>query len=144
MQETRTTDLTEQVRAFYADYARKLSDYAFDKLGTTFGFPFTAIADDLLAVVPSEAKLIEAFEGALDFYTAQEIAQARERIDEITQLTDKLVLAKVNWTYLDRSGTELYDADYVYVLRTNDDGDLRLHVMVSINEAERVKARLGT
>src|SRR5205814_9025558 len=33
MQETRTTDLTEQVRAFYADYARKLSDYAFDKLG---------------------------------------------------------------------------------------------------------------
>lgn len=135
-------DLTEPVREFYATYAEKLSSYAFDRLGTTFGFPFFALADDLLAVVANEAKLIEAFEGALDFYTSQEIAQARHRIDDITQLTDKLVLVKVNWTYLNGSGEELYDADYVYVLRTNEDGELRMHVMVSINEAERVQERL--
>ncbi|HEY7200340.1 MAG TPA: hypothetical protein VIC57_09025 [Candidatus Dormibacteraeota bacterium] len=143
MQQTKTEDLTAQVHDFYAAYADKLSSYAFNKLGTTFGFPFYAIADDLLAVVPSEAKLIEAFEGALDFYTSQEIAQAKERIDEIRQLTSRLVLVRVNWTYLDGEGRELYDADYVYVLRVDDEGDLRLHVMVSINEAERVRERLG-
>ncbi|WP_433634775.1 hypothetical protein [Nocardia sp. CA-120079] len=59
-------------------------------------------------------------------------------------LTDRITRLHIRWHFYDVEGDLLTDSDYEYLLRRDDDGQLRAYVAVAIDEMEKIAKLAAT
>lgn len=82
----------------------------------------------------------------LEHFAADEIAgcySLPSLADTFSAATGRIATVQVNWAYREASDRPFYDCDFRYVLRVEDNGDLRIRVVIAINEVQRLAAFLG-
>lgn len=86
-------------------------------------------------VVGSRQEIERFFGGAKDEYNKRGITGTRADIQRLEWATDRIAIVTVRWPYLDSSGRERGEESSTYILRRDDQGDLKLHAAVMRGEA---------
>jgi len=105
-------------------------------LATLWGTPTFVIGDSDERVVQTRAEIEQFFGGAKQQYNARGIVDTRADIQMLDWITDKIAMVRVRWPYLDADDNEVGEEMSTYVLKRDDNGDLKLRVAVMHGEAE--------
>lgn len=133
----------EDIRAFFASYARAFEQYDGSAIAEHFAFPLHIVDDDegtAPTVVPDRRGWISLLERLLEMYRRIELASARFDLSTVNEIAPGLLQAVVNWKLHDRGGHRLYDFTAGYTLKRWADG-LRI-IAVAHNELSRSRPLL--
>jgi ketosteroid isomerase-like protein len=92
--------------------------------------PAIVIGDEAVQPVSSVEEVERFFAGARDQYTNLGITETRAAIERIEWATDRIVIVDVRWPYLDEDGAEQGHESSTYTLRLDDDGELKIRVVI--------------
>jgi hypothetical protein len=118
------------LQAFLDAFARFLTAGQGDRIAQMWDYPALVVADKSLMAVSNAAETATFFGSAKEQYNERGIADTRAEIQNTTWLTDRIVSATVRWPWLDGDDNEVGEETSTYTLRRNDDGELRLCVVV--------------
>ncbi len=98
------------------------------------------IADDRASVIlESRDAMAEGVKQSYPLYQQLGLASVEHELLEIKELSDRLVLVRVRWLFLDDRGDQLTDTFSYYLLR-EEGSDLRAVVCVETDAAEKLQA----
>jgi ketosteroid isomerase-like protein len=92
--------------------------------------PAFVLSEAMERVVASREEIAEFFGGARGQYNEMGVVDTRAEIVRLDEITDKLVIVRVRWPYLDKDGKEVGAECSTYTLRRAADGEWRLRIAV--------------
>jgi ketosteroid isomerase-like protein len=96
--------------------------------------PALVLGDEMAQVVGSRQEVERFFAGAKDEYNKRGISGTRADIQGLDWATDRIAIVTVRWPYLDSSGRERGEESSTYILRRDDQGNLKLRAAVMRGE----------
>lgn len=99
--------------------------------------PALVLADDHVRPVSTAGEVAEHFSSAKHRYLARGITDTRADIVAVEWLTERVVMVRVRWPYLDIHADEVGEETMTYMLRRDDAGNLRLRMAVLHGEAPK-------
>jgi hypothetical protein len=124
------------VQQFLDRFARALTAGDGKTIARMWETPAFVLGDQEAIGVTSAAELEKFFGGARDQYNARGITDTRAEIQKLSWLTDRLALVEVRWPYLDARGQELGEERSNYVLRLDDDGELKMRAAIMLGGSQ--------
>jgi hypothetical protein len=118
------------VQTFFDQFARALTAGDGKTIGGMWAVPALMMGDKSVQVVNQRQEVERFFSGAREQYNALGVTDTRAEIQRLEWLTDRVVVADVRWPYLDARGNEKGAEQSTYTLRRDDNGDLKLQVVV--------------
>lgn len=130
-----TEDLTEAeddlgVIEFLEMFALSLTEGATDSIAQMWETPALIIGDDAVHQVTERADLVDMFAGAREHYNSAGVTDTRPEIIRLDEITDKVVIVRVRWPWLDDEGNELGAEVSTYTLRHSSLGEWRIRCVV--------------
>jgi hypothetical protein len=98
--------------------------------------PAYVLGDTMAMPITEPDEVAKFFGAARPEYNERGITDTRAEIQRETWLTDRIVSVEVRWPYLDAQGDEHGHETSTYVLRIDDEGDLRLRVALMHGASE--------
>lgn len=123
---TRDTD----VHTYLRDYAKALTAGDANTIAQMWEVPAYLMSDGGVKAVGARKEIVDFFSGAKDQYTAQGISEAIPQVQSIDWVTDRMVITRVRWPYINQSGQEIGEESSTYTLRRDDKGALKLCAVV--------------
>jgi hypothetical protein len=96
--------------------------------------PALVIGERAVRTVTTNAEVEEHFATVKHQYYARGIIDTRPEVLSLEWITDRIVVVRVRWPYLDASGDERGSETMTYTLRRDDTGTLRLRAAILHNE----------
>lgn len=87
-----------------------------------YALPGMVVADSYSFTFSSPAAVALSFLGAAPVYRDQQIVAAHAQLRDVQRLSEALVMASVDWEYLDSSGNAVPGDSYSYVMRVDATG----------------------
>ncbi len=132
-----------RINDFFDQYAQAVENHDSKYLANCHALPCSFIADDSSLVYTTATKLEGLINNSKRFYSVHNITQAVPDIRSKREITERIVEVSMKWTYLSQKEKPVYDCDYRYILKLNDEDEWKIEVAISINEKEKIQA-LGT
>jgi hypothetical protein len=132
------TERDDEIEEFLTAYGSTLAHYDAEGTANHWGTPGTILADAFVGTLDSRAQMAEGLAQGYPLYRRLGLAGVRHTRGETEWLTDRIVRIRVRWHFLAEDDELLTDGDYEYLLRRDDDGQLRAYVAVAIDEAEKL------
>lgn len=129
-----------QVNSFFDTYAHALETYDTKGMAYLYHVPCTLLSDESEMNFNDLSKLEGFFNQGSIFYKQFGIAHARPDIWLKREWTSRIINTKVHWQFFDKDNQPLYDCDYLYVLKPDKNGQLKIILSVSVNEKEKMEA----
>lgn len=126
-----------EVQAFFDRYATALTAGDIGELVACWNVPAFVLADQGARSITTTDEIARFFGGAKEHYNARGVFDTKAVIDDITWLTARLVNVDVHWPWFGARGEDLGEEAASYLLRIDDDENLRLHVAVMCGAFER-------
>jgi hypothetical protein len=98
--------------------------------------PAFVVSDQGARAVTEVVEVEQIIAGAAEWYRSQGLMATRPELLHIQVLGRRIVAVDVRWATLDGAGQEQAHESFRYLLRLNDDGELRIRVVVSVTEPE--------
>ena len=133
------TTLPQQINSFFDNYAAALERFDTKGMAFLYNVPCTMISDDATTMFNDAGKLEGFFNMGTGFYRQFGICRARPEIWNRRNLTDKIVVVKVNWRYYDIDNKPIYNCDYHYTLKLDKNNAWKIIFSISVNEKERME-----
>ena len=102
---------------------------------TLWALPTLIIGDDSVQTVMDRDELERMLGGVRQHYNATGIHDTRAEIQQVEWWSERMALVHVRWPHLDASGQERGAEHSTYLLRRDDQGELRVHVAVTRRQA---------
>ncbi|MEV6341397.1 hypothetical protein AB0M12_42585 [Nocardia vinacea] len=130
----------EEIEAYLVEYQEALSAFDAQRSVAQWGAPGTMVSDAFVGTVATTAELVEGLEQSYPLYQSLGLASVDHTVLEHVDLSERITRIHVRWHFYDVEGNLLTDSDYEYLLRRDDDGQLRAYVAVAIDEMEKIAA----
>ncbi len=129
-----------RINRFFEVYAEAVANQDAKQIANCFALPCTFLADDSCAVYTDITKLEGLINQGKRFFTQHKIVEAYADVLNKRSVSDRITRVSVNWQYRDKNSQLVYDCDYYYLLKLNEEDKWKIEVAVSINEKERIEA----
>jgi hypothetical protein len=129
-----------RINSFFEDYAAALERKDTKFLAACYALPCTFIANDSSQAYTTEAKLEGLINQGKRFYAVHNIANAIPDIKSKRYISDKIVSVTLKWLYTDDKGKKVYDCDYYYILKMDEEDSWKIEVAIPVNEKEKIAA----
>ncbi|WP_309102981.1 hypothetical protein [Microbacterium sp.] len=130
---------SERIDDYLARYAATLTDLDAEAGSALWSVPGMIADDRASLVVESREAMAEGVKQSYPLYQQLGLASVEHELLEIEELSDRLVLVRVRWLFLDDRADLLTDTFSYYLLREEED-DLRAVVCVETDAAEKLQA----
>ena len=107
---------------FFDRYASALTSGDVAAVAGCYALPGMVVADSYSFTFASPAAVALSFLGAAPAYREQQIVAANAQFLDVRRLSEALVMAEVEWEYLDSDGQALSGERFHYLLRTDTSG----------------------
>lgn len=128
-----------RINGFFEDYAEALARHDSKYMANCYTLPCTFIADDSSLVYTTEAKLEGLINQSKRFYSLHGITEAIPDIISKRLITRRIVRVSMRWNYMDKKGRTVYDCDYYYILKLDEEDSWKIEVAIPVNEKERIE-----
>lgn len=142
MQHTRSA--MYRINSFFEDYAAALERKDTKFLAACYALPCTFIASDSSQSYTTEAKLEGLINQGKRFYAVHNITNAIPDIKNKRYISEKIVSVMLNWLYTDDKGKKVYDCDYYYILKMDEEDSWKIEVAIPVNEKEKIATLSAT
>ena len=115
---------------FFDRYGAALTSGDVAAVAGCYALPGMVVADSYSFTFASPAAVALSFLGAAPAYREQQIVAANAQFLDVRRLSEALVMAEVEWEYLDSDGQALSGERFHYLLRT-DAGGPRITTVVA-------------
>jgi hypothetical protein len=129
-----------RINGFFEDYAAALERHDSKYMANCYTLPCTFIADDSSLVYTTEAKLEGLINQSKRFYSVHGITGAIPDILNKRMVTQRIVRVSMRWNYIDKKGRTVYDCDYYYILKLDEEDNWKIEVAIPVNEKEKIEA----
>lgn len=126
----------ETVQAYLDRFARALTAGDGAAIATMWEVPALVLHDEASRGVGSAAEVEGFFATAHEQYNKRGIVDARPVIEREEWLSDRIVSVDVRWPYDDARGQTMGSESSTYVLRRDDQGELKMRVAIMRGEAK--------
>lgn len=127
-----------RINDFFEAYAQAVERQDSKYMANCYALPCTFIADDASQIYTTEVKLEGLVNQGKRFYAVHGITHAIPDIKSKRSITNRLVRVTLNWKYTDKNGRTVYDCDYYYILKLDEQGQWKIEVAISVNEKEKI------
>ncbi|MBC7770727.1 MAG: hypothetical protein H7124_18235 [Phycisphaerales bacterium] len=110
--------------------ALALTEGATEAIAQMWETPALVISDDAVQSIGERAELLDMFAGAREHYNSAGVTDTRPEIIRLDEITDKVVIVRVRWPWLDDEGVELGGECSTYTLRQSASGDWKIRCVV--------------
>ena len=107
---------------FFDRYGAALTSGDVAAVAGCYALPGMVVADSYSFTFASPAAVALSFLGAAPAYREQQIVAANAQFLDVRRLSAALVMAEVEWEYLDSDGRALSGERFHYLLRTDTSG----------------------
>jgi len=107
---------------FFDRYGAALTSGDVAAVAGCYALPGMVVADSYSFTFASPAAVAISFLGAAPAYREQQIVAANAQFLDVRRLSAALVMAEVEWEYLDSDGRALSGERFHYLLRTDTSG----------------------
>lgn len=132
------TDAQYRINDLFEYYSAGVRKGDIKQIANCYTLPCTILSDNLSAVYTTAAKLESVIAQGKRFYKQVGIASVFADVLNKQQITERIYRVKVHWQYYSVNEQPIYDCDYYYLVRLNEDGKWKIEVAISINEQEKV------
>jgi len=115
---------------FLESFALSLTEGATGAIAQMWETPALVVSDDLVQALADRRELEEIFADAREHYNSAGVTDTRPEIVRLDEITDKVVMVRVRWPWLDDEGSELGAECSTYTLRRNASGDWKIRAVV--------------
>ncbi|WP_327093643.1 hypothetical protein OIE68_25740 [Nocardia vinacea] len=127
-----------EIEAYLVEYQEALSAFDAQRSVAQWGAPGTMVSDAFVGTVATTAEMAEGLEQSYPLYQSLGLASVDHTVLEHVDLSERITRIHVRWHFYDIEGNLLTDSDYEYLLRRDDDGQLRAYVAVAIDEMDKI------
>ena len=124
----------QEIQNFLERFSRSLTAGDGKAIAKLWSVPAYVLGDTMAQAVNTHEEVEKFFSGAKDEYNKRGIVSTRPDVFGLEWITDRLVVVDVRWPYLDGRGDEKGEEASTYVLRRDDNGELKLHVALMRGE----------
>lgn len=124
----------QDVQSFLDRLGRLLTAGDAKTLATMWAVPAYVLGDTMTQAVSTRGGVEKFFTGAKEEYNKRGIVDTRPDVFGLEWITDRLVVVDVRWPYVDGRGNEIGEEASTYVLRRDDNGELKLHIALMRGE----------
>lgn len=128
-----------RINHFFDHYAAALERKDTKFMANCYTLPCTFIADDSSLVYSTEAKLEGLINQSKRFYAVHGISNAIPDIRNKRAITNRIVRVTMIWNYVDAAGKTVYDCEYYYVLKLDENDEWKIEVAIPVNEKEKIE-----
>lgn len=114
----------DALTAFFDQYGTALTHGDLDAVASCYATPGLVVSDETSVAYASGGAVQAQLAGALQAYRDRGLVVARAVVRSADRLTAGLVLAAVDWEYLDAEGAAVAGESYRYLLRMLETGPL--------------------
>lgn len=129
------------VREYMQNFARALSAGEGKTIAAMWDVPAFVLSDAGGKTVSSRDEVERFFSGAKEQYSARGIDEAIPQVQAVDWVTSRLAVVRVRWPYLNRSGQEIGEESSTYTLKRDDNGALKMCVVVMHGEKANDKQK---
>lgn len=139
MKRTRDTRPDDEVAALLDRMARASTTGDVDELAAMWDLPALVVHDDGVVAVSSRDEVRTFFAGAKDQYSARSpsggpmrpgIVDTWPDVVDLEQPSARIVVVRVRWPHVDEDGDVVGAESATYTLRRDDDGALKIRVVL--------------
>lgn len=118
------------IRAFLQGFAEALTEGDTDAIAAMWETPAMVIADEFVQGLESQEELGNLFAGAREHYNSIGVTNTKPEIVRVDEITDKLVVVRVRWPWIDDDGHEMGAECSTYTLRRDSLGDWKIRLAI--------------
>ena len=118
------------VQEFLNGFAEALTQGDGAAIAEMWETPAFVLGQDMARVVSEQQEVAEFFGGARDQYREIGITNTRAEIVRLDEITDRMVMVRVRWPYLDATGQEMGAETSTYTLARQEKGDWKVRIAV--------------
>ncbi|HEY9178252.1 MAG TPA: hypothetical protein VIN07_11195 [Flavipsychrobacter sp.] len=126
------------INDFFEDYAAALERHDSKYMANCYTLPCIFMSDDSSQVYTTEAKLEGLINQGKRFYTLHGITGAVPDILNKRVITGRIVRVSMRWNYIDKKSRTVYDCEYYYVLKLDEENNWKIEVAIPVNEKEKI------
>lgn len=130
---------TSQITDYLDRYAATLTESDAEGAAELWATPGMIVDDRLSGVLESRDQMIAGLTQSYPIYKQLGLGSVAYELVDVTHVTEKLVLVRVRWHFLDDAGEELTDSNSYYLLR-NEESGLQACVCIETDSAEKLQA----
>lgn len=117
------------VQDFMDDFCDAITAGDTHAISALWGIPAFVMGDGMVRFIQSREEIEDFFDGAKDLYNSKGIVETHPDIVDLEWITDRMVLANVRWPYFDQEGNEIGEESSIYIMRMDEEEDLKLHAV---------------
>ena len=122
------------LQSFFQSYARVLSAGDLPGVAACYEVPALVLGDQVAIAVPDLKAVEAAFAGAADRYRAQGMVEVAPEITRIDEITPRMAMVEITWSYLDANKAVRQQTRYRYLVRDSDGGVPKIRVVLAVAE----------
>ncbi len=127
-----------EVQAMLERLAKALTSGDTKAVAGLWAVPALVMSDDMARPVASRDEVEQFFAGARDQYNARGVTDTRPEVEHVDWATDRIAIAHVRWPWLDASDEEVGTESSIYVLKRDDDDELRIQAVIMQGASEEM------
>lgn len=120
----------EETQEFLDRFARALTSGDIRTIRTLWEAPALVLGDEMSQDIRSLDDVERFFAGAKDEYNRRGITDTRAEILSFEPATERIASVRVRWPYLDADGVQRGAESSTYIVRRDDDGELKIRAVV--------------
>lgn len=129
----------KRIDDYLSRYATALAEFDAEAAVDLWSAPGMIADDQFSGVIETRDAMIQALEQSYPLYRQLGLASVDYELFERSVLSERLVLVRVRWIFLDDEGDHLTDATSYYLLRDEEEG-LRAVVCIETDSMEKLQA----
>lgn len=120
--------------AFLQAFADALAEGDVEAIAAHWEMPAMVIADEFVLGFDTRGDLSKLFQDAREHYASIGVTNTRPKIVRLDEITDRVVVARTRWSWINDDGHEMGAENSTYTLRRDGAGDwqIRLAIMHGI------------
>lgn len=116
---------------FLEAFALSLTEGAVEAIADMWSLPAIRISDEQVMSITQREELYDLFAGAREHYNSAGVVDTRPEVIRLDEITDRIVMVRVRWPWLDEDDNELGAECSTYTLRRNATGEWKIRCAVA-------------
>lgn len=118
------------VMAFLQSFADVLVEGDVEAIAGLWEMPAMVIADEFVQGFDTHDDLAKLFQGAREHYASIGVTNTRPEIVRLDEITDRVVVVRTRWPWIDDDGHEMGAENSTYTLRRDGAGDWKIRLAI--------------
>ena len=133
--------MKDRIEEFYKEYAACYQSQDYDAVVAKLCVPLAFLSDSGPLVIPNQETLLKNFRALIEQYKRLGITEFTYYIEELQSLSNKIYLAKLQWSFKRKDGSLVYSSNTSYFLLV-EPSQIRIIAVLLHDEQEKKERAL--